>query len=244
MSSGERPSPTGSMGAHNPEPEPPNPVDRVRDSMLRSETPDPGARWMLELQAGDPAAFDRIVHEYQHVVHNLAYRFTGQRDAAEDLAQEVFLRVYRAKDRYRPEARFQTWLFRVVYNLCINETRARKLRRMRSIDAPAPGEEHDATLRESLADEQLRSPLDRLTGGEATRRLREAMAGLPPQQRAALTLYQYRGMSLREIADVLETTDKAVKSLLARARENLREKLAPYVQPSPENAPAVPKETR
>lgn len=188
---------------------------------------DAGAAWMLELQRGDTEAFERIVQEYQHLVHHLCFRFTGRRDLVEDLAQEVFLRVYRARERYRPEAKFRTWVFRIVYNLCINETKARRTKRLPSLEAPMGGEE-DLTLRNIVGDPEGLRPPEEVVREEAKARLRRALAELPPQQRAAMTLYQYRGLSLREIADAMGTSEKAVKSLLARARENLREKLAHY----------------
>lgn len=181
---------------------------------------------MLDLQAGDLSAFERIVEEYQDFVHHLVYRFTGRREGVEDLAQEVFLRIYRARDRYRPEARFRTWLFRIAYNLCINTTKSRRLRRTGSLDTPIGG---DAALGDVIENPDVEAPLVVLERNEVFGRLREALSTLPPQQRAAMTLYQYRAMSLREIADVMSTSEKAVKSLLARARENLREKMRPYL---------------
>jgi RNA polymerase sigma-70 factor (ECF subfamily) len=190
---------------------------------------DDGATWMLALQAGDVDAFTRIVQEYQNLVHHLVFRFTGRREVVEDLSQEVFLRIYRARDRYRPDARFRTWLFTIVYNLCINFTKSRKLRRAPSLEAPIGGsDDGDLTLRNVVSDTRVQPPMNQLVDGEAAGRLRRALTELPPQQRAAMTLYQYRGLSLREIADVMDTTEKAVKSLLARGRENLREKVAPY----------------
>lgn len=190
---------------------------------------DQGAAWMLELQAGDASAFERIVSEYQDTVHRLLYRYTGRHEGVEDLAQEVFLRVYRARDRYRVEARFQTWLFRIIYNLCVNETKSRRLRRAASLEAPA-GVDDESRLRDLLSDPREGVPLERLEREETAKRLRESLSEIPAQQRAAMALYQYRGLSLREIADVMGTTEKAVKSLLARARENLREKMAPYLR--------------
>lgn len=183
---------------------------------------------MLALQGGDLEAFDRIVQEYQHLVHHLAYRFTGRREGVEDVAQEVFLRVFRARDTYRPESKFRTWLFTIVYNLCVNTTKARQLRRAASLEASYGSENEDNTLRNSIDDPTDVPPMERLVKDEAALRLRRALAELPPQQRAAMTLYQFRGLSLREIASTMGTTEKAVKSLLARARENLREKVAPY----------------
>lgn len=197
--------------------------------MDSGERADLGAAWMLELQSGDASAFDRIVHEYKDFVHHLIYKFTGRREGVEDLAQEVFIRIYNARDRYRPEAKFRTWLFRIAYNLCVNTTKTRRLRRAASLETPVSSEDPDSTLRDVLEEPRTDPPLAMLEKTETHEKLRIALAGLPPQQRAAMTLYQYRGMSLREIADVMSTSEKAVKSLLSRARENLREKMAPYL---------------
>ena len=209
-----------------------------------NERIDRGAAWMLELQAGDESAFDRIVAEYQDTVHRLLYRYTGRREGVEDLGQEVFLRIYRARLRYRPEVKFQTWVFRIVFNLCVNETKARRLRRTASLDAGfGPGDD-DVRLRDFVADTREDQPLDRIEHDETGRKLRESLAAIPAQQRAAMALYQYRGLSLREIADVMETTEKAVKSLLARARENLREKMAPYLRRPATGEPVLTEDFR
>lgn len=205
------------------------------------ERPDLGAAWMLELQAGDASAFEKIVHEYKDFVHHLVYKFTGRREGVEDLAQEVFLRIYNARERYRPEAKFRTWLFRITYNLCINTTKTRRIRRAQSLEAPFGVGEQETSLRDSLLEPGSEPPLEMLEKIETHQRLRVALEALPPQQRAAMTLYQYRGLSLREIADVLSTSEKAVKSLLARARENLREKMTPYLGRSEQAETALPK---
>ncbi len=208
------------------------------------ERPDPGIEWMLALQAGDTKAFDQIVGEYQDFVHRLLYRYTGRREGVEDLAQEVFLRIYRARDRYRPEALFRTWVFRIVYNLSINTTKSRRIRRAASLEAGLAGTDGELSLRDVVEDRHEPPPLGRLESNEETRRLRRALVALPPQQRAAMTLYQYRGLSLREIASVMDTTEKAVKSLLARARENLRDRLAPYMRRSDAGAPILTEDAR
>jgi RNA polymerase sigma-70 factor (ECF subfamily) len=225
--------PRDAAAAENPELPTKTSVSRPGGHSMDTHDPsDAGAAWMLALQSGDLDAFDRIVGEYQHLVHQLVYRFTGQREMVEDLSQEVFLRVFSARDRYRPDAKFRTWLFTISYNLCVNYTKSRKLRLTRSLEAPLGGPHGGAddneTLRTVSPDRNGTAPMARLITDEQTRRLREALASLPPQQRAAITLYQYRGLSLREIASIMDTTEKAVKSLLARARENLRAKVAPY----------------
>src|SRR5262249_10312477 len=127
-----------SVTAPRNRPEPPGagPVrSGAAGSMDANDRLDRGAAWMLELQRGDGSAFDRIVAEYQDTVHRMLYRYTGRREGVEDLAQEVFLRVFRARERYRPDAKFQTWLFRIIFNLCVNETKSRRLRRAASLEA-------------------------------------------------------------------------------------------------------------
>jgi RNA polymerase sigma-70 factor, ECF subfamily len=199
---------------------------------------DPGAAWMLELQRGDERAFERIVETYQHLVHGLLFRYTGRREGVEDLAQDVFLRIYRARLRYRPEARFRSWLLRIVVNLCINETKSRRLRRTASLDAGLPSSGGELRLRDFVPDGSAEVPSASLERAEMAARLREAFADLAPAQRAAMTLYQERGLSLAEIAEAMGTTDKAVKSLLARAREALRAKLGPILRRAGEFARA------
>jgi RNA polymerase sigma-70 factor (ECF subfamily) len=180
---------------------------------------DPGVALMLAYQAGDESAFDALVRAHSGPVYALVTRFLGAAPAREDLVQEVFLRVIRARARYRPTARFSTWLYRIVFNLCVNE-RERAGRAALALDASAFDRE----------DERAPEPAAGLERDDVTRAVRAALAALPPTQRMALVLAKYEELSLAEIAEVMGSSEKAIKSLVHRARENLRAALAPFLQ--------------
>ncbi|MCI0586379.1 MAG: RNA polymerase sigma factor [Planctomycetes bacterium] len=188
---------------------------------------DPGADLMVRYQRGDESAFRRIVELYEGTVFNLLFRFTGSREGLEDLAQEIFLRVVRARGRYRPKAKFSTFLYRVAFNLCVNEGRSRRKLRLASLDAPSPS--GDRSPRADLPDPRARPPHEAVEHEEMARRLRSILDTLPETQRMALVMNKYHDLSYREIAEALGSTEKAVKSLLARARRSVRERLAPYL---------------
>lgn len=191
---------------------------------------DPGVRWMLAWQAGDESAFDRLVEAYSPQVYALLTRFLGQRANREDLVQEVFLRVIRARERYEPMARFSTWLFRVVYNISVNETQRGAAREAGRIDLEAHGEARSPGGLSELHDERADAPSDRLERDDVVHAVRSAIARLPENQRMALLLAKYEEMPYVEIAQVLGSSEKAVKSLIHRARETLRESLAEYLE--------------
>jgi RNA polymerase sigma-70 factor (ECF subfamily) len=190
---------------------------------------DPGVRMMLAWQAGDESAFDRLVELYSPRVYALLTRFLGPRASREDLVQEVFLRVVRARARYEPTARFTTWLFRIVYNIAVNETQRGGLREMRE----SAGGGRDGDLGEDrigdAPDLRAPAPSGNLDREDLVRAVRAAIARLPETQRMALILAKYEERPYAEIAEVLGSTEKAVKSLIHRARETLRESLAPYL---------------
>jgi len=186
---------------------------------------DPGAACMLAWKGGDEAAFDELVERYSGQVYALLTRFLGRREGREDLVQEVFLRVIKAAERYEPSARFSTWLYRIVFNLCVNETE-RSSRRdtlsLESDDSDDPGLEP--------ADERESEPTEQLERVDAVLAVRKAIQSLPDKQRMALILAKYHDVPYVEIGRILETSEKAVKSLIHRARETLRERLAPFLQ--------------
>jgi RNA polymerase sigma-70 factor (ECF subfamily) len=187
---------------------------------------DSGARLMLAWQAGDERAFEQLVEEYSGRVFALCSRFLGDVSGREDLVQEVFVRIVRARDRYEPTARFSTWLYRIVYNLCANWRDRR--REMLSLDggrgAPSEREHGD------VADEAVPDPSDGAARGDVADAVRSAVGALPENQRMALILAKYEGLSLAEIAAVMGSSEKAIKSLVHRARENLRARLAPWLE--------------
>jgi RNA polymerase sigma-70 factor (ECF subfamily) len=193
---------------------------------------DPDVQFMLRFQRGDETAFDALVRHHERSVVNLTYRYVGDPGAAEDLAQEVFFRVYKARATYRPEAKFTTWLYRIAANLCLNELRDREKYRplpMSSAtrdDGEEAGDGHSAPLDAGVAD----PPSGAIEREELRRTVNEAVKALPPQQRMAVLLLRWHGCSYQEIAEAMDTTVKAVKSLLSRAKENLKGRLARFLR--------------
>jgi RNA polymerase sigma-70 factor (ECF subfamily) len=186
---------------------------------------DRGAELMLAFQAGDERAFDALVELFAGHVWALLTRFLGAAPEREDLVQEVFLRVLRARRSYRPTARFSTWLYRIAFNLAANHReRAPKKRHLRLERAGPDGEPLD------VADASAPSPSQSLEREDVVDAVRAAIAELPDAQRMALVLARYEELPFAEIARVLDTSESAVKSLVHRAREFLRERLRPYFQ--------------
>ncbi len=189
--------------------------------------PDPDVGLMLRFQKGDESAFEEIVSRNRRRVVNLVYRFIGFREDAFDLAQDVFVGVYRSRDSYRPAAKFSTWLFRNTLNVCLNYNRSMKLRRAESISR-SDSTETDQPV--EIEDGRQESPLSAAERNELALKVREAVGSLPPNQRTVVLLCRYEKLSYREIADVMELSVQAVKSLLSRAKENLRLRLEAYVK--------------
>jgi RNA polymerase sigma-70 factor (ECF subfamily) len=180
---------------------------------------------MLDVKAGDEASFDLLLQKYRLPLVNFLFRMVRDAATAEDLAQEVFLRVYRARKQYSPSAKFTTWLFRIATNLALNSVRDNRHRRMDvSIDAPVGEDEvpQELPARSLRIDEHM---IER----DRAQFIRRAIAGLPEKQRVAVLLHKYEEMDYGEIARVLECSESALKSLLFRAYETLRVQLAPLV---------------
>ncbi len=182
---------------------------------------------MLAFQAGDVSAFDRLVPMCKRAIFSLAYRYGLSPGDADDLAQEVFLRVYRARAKYRPEARFRSWLLRIATNLIISQARKRKHRRVVSMQAMRIGSGDDET---DLPDERAAAPWERLTAHERKSALEKAMLELPEKQRVALTLNRFHDQSYEEVGSALGLKIPAVKSLLFRARQGLKDALTQFME--------------
>jgi RNA polymerase sigma-70 factor (ECF subfamily) len=192
---------------------------------------DEGMALMLAWQGGDEGAFDLLVEGYSGRVFSLLTRFLGQSSRREDLVQEVFIRVLRARDRYEPTARFSTWIYRITFNLATNERARAAPRRHLSLDHGASqGGEEDSTLGSMIIDERAPDPLERLENQDVVGAVREAISALPEQQRMALILAKYDEMPYSEIAVVLDSSEKAIKSMVHRARTNLRVVLEPFLR--------------
>jgi RNA polymerase sigma-70 factor, ECF subfamily len=197
--------------------------------MAHDYSDDPGVQWMLAWQAGDEAAFDALVDRYSSQAFALLTRFLGRRPGREDLVQEVFLRILRAKDRYQPTARFSTYLYRIVFNLAVNETQRVTGSGVLSLDQPVGMADGSAVLGDLQAGDDP-EPSTVLERDDVVNAVREAIARLPENQRMALILAKYHDTPYAEIAEVLGSSEKAIKSLIHRARESLREWLAPFLR--------------
>jgi RNA polymerase sigma-70 factor (ECF subfamily) len=167
-------------------------------------------RLMESCGAGRHDAFEILVRRHQSAVHSMILRFTSRSADAEDLSQEVFLSCYRAAPAYRPEARFKTWLYRIVVNACLNYRKKVRPRLVEGLDSrPGPTPPPDQAA----------------ASAEACDSIEEAVQSLPENQRMALLLSRFEGFSYREIAQIMGATLPAVESYLHRAYETLREKL-------------------
>lgn len=191
---------------------------------------DPDVRLMLRAKAGDQTAFNQLVTTYQDRLVGVLTHLLQDQDAAEDLAQEVFFRIYRARHGYEPTAKFSTWMFRIANNLASNLRRDMGRRRetvMNVSDSgplgPRPGER-------LLADKSGMMPTRQADKSEMCAVVQAALASLSEEQRLAVLLHKFEEMSYADIAVTLDKTPAAIKSLLSRARDNLREKLEPYVK--------------
>ncbi len=176
---------------------------------------------MAKVAEGDDYAFELLVRRHQTSVLNLVYRFLGDRSRAKDVAQEVFIKVWRAAKTYKPKAKFSTWIYRVAANLCLNELKSSGRRKWISLFG---GQEEQEARLEMLPDESP-SAEDLLLAGEQSRRITEALQSLPENQRMAVILKKYDDLSYQEIAGILDCSVSAVESLLVRAKKNLEEKL-------------------
>ncbi len=192
---------------------------------------DPDVALMLALKDGNEAAFAELIGRHQVRVVSLIYRFVGDEAEAEDLAQEVFLRVYRMRDRYRPKARFSTWIYRIAANVSLNALRARSRRRCVSMPMTFDNAEtQEGQTSSHVEDHRVDMPYAPMENRELRDQVHQAINQLPETQKVAVILNKYEGMSYDEIAAIMGCSMMAVKSLLARARNNLREQLEFYMQ--------------
>jgi len=183
---------------------------------------------MLDVKAGDEASFELLLRKYRMPLVNFLYRMVRDRGMAEDLAQEVFLRVYRARAEYAPSAKFTTWMFRIATNLALNSIRDGRHRQQEiSMDQQVEFGDEEAAPWE-VAD---RNPgvEHELIQRDRAAFIKRAIAQLPEKQRAAVLLHKYQELDYDEIARILECSESALKSLLFRAYESLRVQLAPLV---------------
>ena len=182
---------------------------------------------MLELSAGNMAGFDYLIQKYRKPIVNFMYRMVRNQAIAEELAQEVFLRVYRSRETYRAEARFSTWLYRIATNLGVNHARDTRHERTASTVYLDETDSETGTTPD-VADTTI-SVEAQMLRQERMNAIREHVMALPERQRIAVLMHKYEGMDYRQIGEVLKLSESATKSLLFRAYQTLREKLKEFV---------------
>jgi len=182
---------------------------------------------MLELRAGNMAGFDYLIRKYRKPIINFMYRMAHNQAVAEELAQEVFLRVYRSRETYRAEARFSTWLYRIATNLGVNY--ARDTRHERAASTVYLDEADSETGSTPDVADATPSAEASMLRRERLNAIREHVMALPERQRMAVLMHKYEGMDYKQIGDVLKLSESATKSLLFRAYQTLREKLKEFV---------------
>jgi RNA polymerase sigma-70 factor (ECF subfamily) len=182
------------------------------------------------VKAGDEQSFALLLQRYRSPLVNFLFRMVRSREQAEDLAQEVFLRVYRAREEYVPSAKFTTWLFRIATNLALNSVRDNRYQRMEiSLDAPVTADAEDGDERMLDVPEKTPNIEQHLVEQVRKQMIRHAIDKLPEKQRAAVLLHKYQELDYGEISKILQCSESALKSLLFRAYEALRVELAPLV---------------
>jgi RNA polymerase sigma-70 factor (ECF subfamily) len=181
---------------------------------------------MLDVKAGDDTSFELLLQRYRTPLIHFLFRMVRDPATAEDLAQEVFLRVYRARKKYSPSAKFTTWLFRIATNLALNAVRDARYRQQQ-LSLDESGEDERPAL--DVPDGRP-GAVERMMDADRAARIRRAIAALPEKQRAAVLLHKYHELDYDEIARILDCSVSALKSLLFRAYETLRVELAPLVK--------------
>jgi len=199
----------------------PSPETRVKSDMEAAVALERDAQLMLRVRAGDDTSFAVLLERHRGPVVHFLYRMVPNQAVSEELAQEVFLRVYRSRATYEPTAKFTTWLFRIATHVALNSIRDRKK------------EKGHESLNEEMLDGMERQVADRQQTVEQEmvhevklREVRQAIEALPAKQRAAVLMHKYEGLDYTQIAGVLSCSESAIKSLLFRAYESLRERLA------------------
>lgn len=206
----------------------------VSDSSLQKkaskyELIDPDVRLMLQVRDGNAAAFESLLEKHQKRLVMVLEQMVGNRAQAEDLAQDVFLRVFNARERYVPTAKFSTWLYTITSNVASNSLRKSSRRKEVNLISSPSGSMPVRPLDTMAKDKSNLMPTRLADQKEMEVIITEAIQTLGPRQRMAMSLSKFEGMSYNEIAEAMEISPQAVKSLLSRARGNLRSLLDPYL---------------
>jgi RNA polymerase sigma-70 factor, ECF subfamily len=189
---------------------------------------DPDAVLMLRVKRGDRAAFTALVEKYKQPVTNFVCRSLRDETESEDLAQNVFLQVYKSRARYERTAKFSTWLFTIARNLCLNEIRRRSRHPAESLEETHA--ENDDQPSRQYEDKKVLLPTENVLHSELAKKIEEALLELPENQRTAILLCRQDELSYEEIAKILGCSLSATKSIIHRGRETLKEKLKPYLK--------------
>jgi RNA polymerase sigma-70 factor (ECF subfamily) len=181
---------------------------------------------MMRVKAGDQSAFKAIVERYQRRVINVGYRFLGNREDAEDVAQETFLRLYLSARSYKPRAELFTYLYSIATHLALNQLRKKKRLRLFSLDQS--GRNGEVEIDREVPADPADQPDQSLERAEREAVVRRALDTLPAAQKTAVILSRYEGLSYKQIAEVMDISVSAVESKLHRAKQTLRKKLSAY----------------
>jgi RNA polymerase sigma-70 factor, ECF subfamily len=200
----------------------------VSESSARRYALDPDVRLMLEVRDGSAAAFEELVLRYQGRLLTILQHLVGNREMAEDLVQEVFLKVYRARESYEPGAKFATWLYTIANHVGANALRSKSRHPETTLESRESGSMGVRPFEQMLQASSGQMPARQLDKAEMREIVQMAMESLSERQRMAVLLSKFEELSYDEIASIMELSPQAVKSLLSRARENLREVLQPY----------------
>ena len=184
--------------------------------------------WMARMKDGDTDALRALIEAHQQRIIGTVAKMLGDESDAEDVAQQVFIRVWKNAGRYEPTAKFTTWLYKITRNLVFNELRRRKRHTAQSLDRPLGPADDDRPMQ--AADTSVKSPDTALLDDEMQAAIQSAIDSLPETQRMAIILRRYDDVSYEEIGEILELSVPAVKSVIFRARTELREKLRQYLE--------------
>ncbi|MFC1709894.1 RNA polymerase sigma factor [Candidatus Omnitrophota bacterium] len=186
---------------------------------------DEDVKLMLHFQEGDESCFVQLVERYKERIFKFAYRFLGNYQDAEDVAQETFIKAYRAKDRYVPKSKLSTWLYVICKNTCLKRLRKKEPPKI-SIDENVESEEN--AVKRQIPDLGSPNAGISLLNKERADIIKEAVDALPTNQRMVVILYRYEQLSYKEISKITRLSTQAIKSLLHRAKENLKIRLAEF----------------